>query len=67
MMNIVTNVLAALALANIAAAAPALQADTVGGDGLQRRLPTHALIGYLHTSFANGAGYIPLANVSNDW
>jgi len=30
-------------------------------------LPTHALVGYLHSSFANGSGYIPMANVSNNW
>ena len=30
-------------------------------------LPKHVLVGYLHSSFANGSGYIPMANVSNDW
>lgn len=30
-------------------------------------IPTHALIGYLHTSFENGSGYISMANVPDEW
>ncbi|MFI7545896.1 chitinase [Actinoplanes sp. NPDC049599] len=30
-------------------------------------LPKHALIGYLHASFLNGAGYLRLADVPADW
>jgi chitinase len=30
-------------------------------------LPKHALIGYLHASFANGSGYLPMADVPADW
>jgi chitinase len=30
-------------------------------------IPTHALIGYLHESFANGSGYIRLADVPSNW
>ncbi|GAA3579757.1 hypothetical protein GCM10022222_75720 [Amycolatopsis ultiminotia] len=30
-------------------------------------LPKHSLIGYLHASFANGAGYLKLADVPDDW
>ncbi len=30
-------------------------------------LPRHALIGYLHASFANGSGYIRMADVPADW
>jgi len=30
-------------------------------------LKKHALIGYLHSSFMNGAGYIKMADVSDDW
>ncbi|MGH8878264.1 MAG: chitinase, partial [Stackebrandtia sp.] len=30
-------------------------------------LPKHALIGYLHTSFANGSGYTRLADVPEEW
>ena len=32
-----------------------------------RRLPKHALIGYLHASFANGSGYMRMADVPADW
>jgi chitinase len=30
-------------------------------------LPRHALIGYVHASFANGSGYLPLAEVPDAW
>ncbi|MGW7350087.1 chitinase [Streptomyces sp. Z26] len=30
-------------------------------------LPEHALVGYLHTSFANGSGYTPLSEVPDSW
>ena len=30
-------------------------------------LPKHALIGYLHSSFANGSGYLRMADVPADW
>jgi len=30
-------------------------------------LPRHALIGYLHASFANGSGYVRMADVPSDW
>jgi chitinase len=30
-------------------------------------LPKHALVGYLHASFANGSGYIPMSEVPTDW
>ncbi|HEV7649031.1 MAG TPA: glycosyl hydrolase family 18 protein [Actinophytocola sp.] len=30
-------------------------------------LPRHALIGYLHTSFANGSGYVRMADVPDAW
>jgi chitinase len=30
-------------------------------------LPKHALIGYLHASFANGSGYIRMADVPDTW
>jgi chitinase len=30
-------------------------------------LAKHALIGYLHASFANGSGYLRMADVPNDW
>ncbi|WP_238164122.1 glycosyl hydrolase family 18 protein [Kribbella pittospori] len=30
-------------------------------------LPKHALIGYLHASFANGSGYVRMADVPSEW
>ncbi|MEV6281520.1 glycoside hydrolase family 18 protein [Kribbella sp. NPDC051770] len=30
-------------------------------------LPKHALIGYLHASFANGSGYVRMADISSQW
>lgn len=30
-------------------------------------MPKHVLIGYLHTSFANGSGYLRMADVPADW
>ena len=30
-------------------------------------LPSHALVGYLHSSFANGSGYTRLADVPESW
>jgi chitinase len=30
-------------------------------------LPRHALIGYLHASFANGSGYLRMADVPEEW
>ncbi|MFJ9156844.1 chitinase [Streptomyces griseoviridis] len=38
-----------------------------GGDGGSSGLPAHALVGYLHASFANGSGYTRLADVPDSW
>ncbi|TJZ46266.1 chitinase [Streptomyces piniterrae] len=49
-----------------AAARPA--ADTPPTTGQRAAdLPAHALVGYLHTSFANGSGYTRLADVPDSW
>nr|WP_164391649.1 glycoside hydrolase family 18 protein [Streptomyces harenosi] len=37
-----------------------------GGPG-GPELPAHALVGYLHASFANGSGYTRLADVPDSW
>ncbi|MBK3629963.1 glycoside hydrolase family 18 protein [Streptomyces sp. MBT49] len=37
------------------------------GGGGPSDLPAHALVGYLHASFANGAGYTRLADVPDSW
>ncbi|SFI39275.1 Chitinase [Streptosporangium canum] len=39
---------------------------TVGGDQ-PGSLPKRVLVGYLHASFANGSGYIRMADVPNEW
>ncbi|MFB7254740.1 chitinase [Streptomyces nojiriensis] len=44
--------------------APA-SATTPGGGG--GGLPAHALVGYLHASFANGSGYVRMADVPASW
>ena len=48
----------AVALAGVVAAPGAAGAAS---------LPKHSLIGYLHASFANGSGYVKLADVPDAW
>ncbi|MDH6221892.1 chitinase [Streptomyces pseudovenezuelae] len=45
----------------------AVTATTSTGSGGTPGMPTHALVGYLHASFANGAGYTRLADVPDSW
>ncbi len=40
---------------------------TGSGGGGGGGLPAHALVGYLHTSFANGSGYVRMADVPASW
>ncbi|MGI5378562.1 chitinase [Streptomyces sp. CA-251387] len=40
---------------------------TAGTGGGGTDLPAHALVGYLHASFANGSGYTRLADVPDSW
>ncbi|GAA2462946.1 glycoside hydrolase family 18 protein [Streptomyces pulveraceus] len=40
---------------------------TAGGGGTGGGLPAHALVGYLHSSFANGSGYTRMADVPDSW
>jgi chitinase len=40
---------------------------TSGGGGSGGELPAHALIGYLHASFANGSGYTRMADAPDSW
>ncbi|MBT1097785.1 chitinase [Streptomyces sp. Tu102] len=43
-------------------------ATTIAGpSGPGTDLPAHALIGYLHASFANGSGYTRMADVPDSW
>ncbi|MEV7886269.1 chitinase [Streptomyces sp. NPDC002817] len=45
----------------------AVTATTTAGSGGSADLPAHALVGYLHASFANGSGYTRLADVPDSW
>nr|WP_030708630.1 glycoside hydrolase family 18 protein [Streptomyces sp. NRRL F-2580] len=47
--------------------APASATTTGGGGGGGGGLPAHALVGYLHASFANGSGYVRMADVPDSW
>src|SRR4051794_29834204 len=47
--------------------APVSATTSTGGGGGGGGLPTHALVGYLHASFANGSGYLRMADVPSDW
>ncbi|MGI5458384.1 chitinase [Streptomyces sp. CA-249302] len=50
--------------AKSAAVTATTTASTGGGS---TDLPTHALVGYLHASFANGSGYTRVADVPDSW
>ncbi|MFI9603841.1 chitinase [Streptomyces sp. NPDC052043] len=41
--------------------------DDPGGPGDGTDLSAHALVGYLHASFANGSGYTRMADVPDSW
>ncbi|WSJ61510.1 glycoside hydrolase family 18 protein [Streptomyces sp. NBC_01310] len=47
--------------------APVSATTTGGGGGGGGGLPAHALVGYLHASFANGSGYVRMADVPASW
>ncbi|MFJ8014751.1 chitinase [Streptomyces sp. NPDC096339] len=47
--------------------APASATTPSGGGGGGGGLPAHALVGYLHASFANGSGYVRMADVPDSW
>ncbi|MER6447109.1 chitinase [Streptomyces venezuelae] len=47
--------------------APASATTPGGGGGGGGGLPAHALVGYLHASFANGSGYLRMADVPASW
>ncbi|MFF3291186.1 chitinase [Streptomyces sp. NPDC003023] len=46
---------------------PVSATTTSGGGGNGGELPAHALVGYLHSSFANGSGYTRMADVPDSW
>ncbi|MEU8838727.1 glycoside hydrolase family 18 protein [Streptomyces roseus] len=51
-----------------ARSAPVTASTTSGSGGPGNPgLPAHALVGYLHASFANGSGYVRMADVPASW
>ena len=61
-----TNASGASALSS-AVTATTGPAGSGGGGGGGGALPAHALVGYLHSSFANGSGYVRMADVPASW
>ncbi|MGW2277423.1 chitinase [Streptomyces sp. NPDC001770] len=53
--------------AKSAAVAATTAATGSTGGGNNAGLPAHALVGYLHSSFANGSGYTRMADVPDSW
>ncbi|MFF2524636.1 chitinase [Streptomyces liangshanensis] len=51
----------------LSSAVPATTSASGGGGGGGTTLPAHALVGYLHSSFANGSGYTRMADVPASW
>lgn len=49
------------------AGAPSPQVTARTGGCTDGGIASHALIGYLHTSFANGSGYLSMADVPAEW
>ncbi|WP_053762740.1 chitinase [Streptomyces sp. AS58] len=58
---------AAVNAAGESARSATVTATTSPGSGGSPDLPPHALVGYLHASFANGSGYTRLADVPDSW
>ncbi|MEV7511942.1 glycoside hydrolase family 18 protein [Streptomyces sp. NPDC091201] len=50
-----------------ARSAPVTVTTGTGGGGDGGGIPAHALVGYLHASFANGSGYLRMADVPASW
>lgn len=59
--------LAAAGTTTTSAAPAADAAPAAGRTSAAQALPEHALVGYLHASFANGSGYTRLADVPDSW
>ncbi|MFD7996680.1 chitinase [Streptomyces mexicanus] len=53
--------------AAVTATTPTDSTGPGGPGGGTSTLPPHALVGYLHASFANGSGYTRLADVPDSW
>lgn len=72
--RVLTGVCASVAAAGLLATVSTTTADagTTSHTGTtsattKAALPEHALVGYLHSSFANGSGYTRMADVPDSW
>lgn len=71
--SLLAAVLAAGALTAVGHSSQAAEAESdrpapaAGEQSTSAELPQHALVGYLHSSFANGSGYTRMADVPDSW
>ncbi|OPF81810.1 chitinase [Streptomyces antioxidans] len=65
--RVLTGVCASVAAAGLLATFSATTADAGTTATAEAALPEHALVGYLHSSFANGSGYTRMADVPDSW
>nr|WP_329618520.1 chitinase [Streptomyces sp. S465] len=67
--RVLTGVCASVAAAGLLATASTTTAtaDTASSATAKAAIPEHALVGYLHSSFANGSGYTRMADVPDSW
>lgn len=64
---VLTGILATGLLVTSAHAGPEAEGAEPRTTAAAAELPEHALVGYLHSSFANGSGYTPLSEVPDSW
>ncbi|MFE2187259.1 chitinase [Streptomyces sp. NPDC059455] len=66
--RVLTGVCASVAAAGLLATVSTTTADAgTTSAATKAALPDHALVGYLHSSFANGSGYTKMADVPDSW
>jgi chitinase len=67
MKRLVLATAAAVTVVGLAGGGGAPASSTTTSSDRATALPRHALIGYLHASFANGSGYLRMADVPDEW
>ncbi|AEM85575.1 glycoside hydrolase family 18 [Streptomyces violaceusniger Tu 4113] len=66
--RVLTGMCVSVATAGLLATVTATTADAGTTSATAKAaLPEHALVGYLHSSFANGSGYTRMADVPDSW
>lgn len=66
--RVLTGICVSVATAGLLATVSATTAEAgTTSAGSKAALPEHALVGYLHSSFANGSGYTRMADVPDSW